>query len=251
MRMTTGESWMLDWVNIVLRTLMCLAFLVLVVRPMMLSVVRREPSQEALEELAASAVESAFKAWRQNDSAPAYYNDPKLALLVAQNPNLAQLPPEPTPEEKAKAEAEAAKAEAAKSEEKTADAPTTPGQSVAPTDTSAALAATPITDPATQPGTSSAAATPSKAVVVAPGDAEADASAQAAAAEEELDPGEQLKQMRDRMKQEQKKAAKPTIPAELLDNANSYEDKLALVRMIVSQEHDRVAATIRRMVQGN
>ena len=31
---------MLDWVNIVLRTLMCLAFLVLVVRPMMLSVVR-------------------------------------------------------------------------------------------------------------------------------------------------------------------------------------------------------------------
>jgi flagellar M-ring protein FliF len=67
----------------------------------------------------------------------------------------------------------------------------------------------------------------------------------------ELDPGAQLKQMRDRMKQEQKLAAKPTIPAELLNNANSYEDKLALVRMIVSQEHDRVAATIRRMVQAN
>lgn len=248
---------MLDWVNIVLRTLMCLAFLVLVVRPMMLSVVRREPSQEALEELAESAVESAFKAWRQNDSAPAYYHDPQLALLVAQNPNVAQLPPEPTPEEKAKAEAEvakaeAAKAEAAKSAEKTADAPTTPGQSAALSDTSATPAATPITDSTAQPGTPSAVAAPSKAVLSATGDAKADASAQKGdVAEQELDPSQQLKQMRDRMKQEQKKAAKPTIPAELLDNANSYEDKLALVRMIVSQEHDRVAATIRRMVQGN
>ena len=54
---------MIDWVNIVLRTLMCLAFLVLVLRPMMLALVRREPDQEALEELANSAVSTAFKAW--------------------------------------------------------------------------------------------------------------------------------------------------------------------------------------------
>jgi len=57
---------MIDWVNIVLRTLMCLAFLVLVLRPMMLALVRREPDHEALEELANSAVSSAFKAWGQN-----------------------------------------------------------------------------------------------------------------------------------------------------------------------------------------
>jgi hypothetical protein len=54
--------------------------------------------------------------------------------------------------------------------------------------------------------------------------------------------------MRDRIKKEQQKA-KPTIPAELLNNANSYEDKLMVVRMIVDQERDRVAATLKRMVQ--
>ena len=104
---------MLDWVNIALRTVMCLAFIVLVVRPMMLTLVRREPSQEALEELAESAVDSAFKAWRQNETASPYYLNPQLALLVAENPNMAQVPPEPTPQEKAQAEAEAKAAEEA------------------------------------------------------------------------------------------------------------------------------------------
>ena len=71
---------------------------------------------------------------------------------------------------------------------------------------------------------------------------------QPAPAEEDVDPDEQLQQMRDRIKQEQKKA-KPTIPTELLNNANSYEDKLMVVRMIVDQERDRVAATLKRMIQ--
>ncbi|MFZ9665589.1 MAG: hypothetical protein ACO3AU_08035 [Limnohabitans sp.] len=62
---------MIDWVNIVLRTLMCLAFLVLVLSPMMLALVRREPDREALEELANSAVNSAFKAWSLNADTPA------------------------------------------------------------------------------------------------------------------------------------------------------------------------------------
>jgi hypothetical protein len=66
--------------------------------------------------------------------------------------------------------------------------------------------------------------------------------------EDDVDPDEQLQQMRDRIKQEQKKA-KPTIPAELLNNANSYEDKLMVVRMIVDQERDRVAVTLKRMIQ--
>jgi hypothetical protein len=230
---------MLDWVNIVLRTLMCLAFLVLVVRPMMLSLVRREPSQEALEELAESAVESAFKAWRQNDSAPAYYHDPQLALLVAQNPDVAQLPPEPTPEEQAKLAA----AEALPAEEKVTEAQVAAN----------APASTVPAEGAAQLVTDGGDTAPSAAAVQVIADTGEDALAVADEAVEdaELDPGAQLKQMRDRMKQEQKLAAKPTIPAELLNNANSYEDKLALVRMIVSQEHDRVAATIRRMVQAN
>lgn len=227
---------MLDWVNIALRTVMCLAFIVLVVRPMMLSLVRREPSQEALEELAESAVDSAFKAWRQNETATPYYLNPQLALLVAENPNMAQVPPEPTPQEKAQAEAEAKAAEEAQLAEQASQE--TSAQAAAEGASGAAAKAAVTT-------TADGQSLPEGAVALAATDV---ASTEDAAEDEDLAPDEQLKQMRERMKQEQKKA-KPTIPTELLNNANSYEDKLALVRMIVSQEHDRVAATIKRMVQ--
>ena len=82
---------------------------------------------------------------------------------------------------------------------------------------------------------------------VAPGDTSAQSQV-AAEVEEDVDPDEQLQQMRDRIKKEQKKA-KPTIPTELLNNANSYEDKLMVVRMIVDQERDRVTATLKRMIE--
>ena len=67
--------------------------------------------------------------------------------------------------------------------------------------------------------------------------------------EADPDPEEALRQMRDRIKQEQKKAAKPTIPAELLQDANSYEDKLVVVRMMVEQEQSRVASVLKRMIK--
>ena len=47
----------------------------------------------------------------------------------------------------------------------------------------------------------------------------------------------------------EKKQKKPTIPPELLQNANSYEDQLMVVRMIVDQEQSRVASVIRNMIQ--
>ena len=62
------------------------------------------------------------------------------------------------------------------------------------------------------------------------------------------DAEETLEQMRDRIKLEQKQK-KPTIPPELLQNANSYEDQLMVVRMIVDQEQSRVASVIRNMIQ--
>jgi hypothetical protein len=52
---------MLDFINIALRTIMCLAFIAFVVRPMLLSMVRREPNTLELEEMAQLAVNSAFK----------------------------------------------------------------------------------------------------------------------------------------------------------------------------------------------
>ena len=52
---------MLDFTNVALRTLMCLAFLVWVVRPMLMSMVRREPNYMELEEMAQLAVNSAYR----------------------------------------------------------------------------------------------------------------------------------------------------------------------------------------------
>jgi hypothetical protein len=56
---------------------------------------------------------------------------------------------------------------------------------------------------------------------------------------------DELKKMRESMKKEKKK---PSIPAELLAG-NSYEDKLMVVRFVTEQEQNRVANTIRSMIQ--
>jgi hypothetical protein len=45
-----------------------------------------------------------------------------------------------------------------------------------------------------------------------------------------------------------KEKKKPVIPAELLAG-NSYEDKLMVVRFVAEQEQNRVANTIRSMIQ--
>lgn len=213
---------MIDWVNIVLRTLMCLAFLVLVLRPMMMALIRREPNQEALEELANSAVNSAFKAWRQNADAPSYYQNPELALLALNHPEILSVAEKPPENDASPTDSQ-----------ETTEAASTGGEPSADSLAGEAPTGDALKSPAAE--------------TAGEGQASA-ATGEAAPAEEEVDPDQQLQQMRDRIKQEQKKA-KPTIPAELLNNANSYEDKLMVVRMIVDQERDRVAATLKRMIQ--
>ena len=44
------------------------------------------------------------------------------------------------------------------------------------------------------------------------------------------------------------KPKKAAIPADLLNNANSYDDKVALIRMIVSDNSGRVASVMRNMI---
>lgn len=61
--------------------------------------------------------------------------------------------------------------------------------------------------------------------------------------------GESLADVKARMKREQAKSKKPTIPPELLNNANSYEDKVGVVRMVVQNDQSRVASVIRSMIQ--
>jgi len=65
----------------------------------------------------------------------------------------------------------------------------------------------------------------------------------------EIREGESLAEIKDRIRKEQQKAKKPSIPPELLNNANSYEDKVGVVRMVVQSDQARVASVIRGMIQ--
>ena len=60
--------------------------------------------------------------------------------------------------------------------------------------------------------------------------------------------GESLEEFKTRLK---KSAApkKSSISAEMLDTANNYDDKVALVRMLVSEDSGRVAAVLKNMIQ--
>ena len=78
------------------------------------------------------------------------------------------------------------------------------------------------------------------------GDAAEDAEA---SGEIVMQEGEKLADVKARMKREQAKAKKPTIPPELLSNANSYEDKVGVVRMVVQNDQSRVANVIRSMIE--
>jgi flagellar M-ring protein FliF len=72
--------------------------------------------------------------------------------------------------------------------------------------------------------------------------------AEAGAAEEmELQEGESLEELKARMTS--MKPKKQSIPADLLSSANSYDDKVALIRMIVSDNSTRVASVLRHMIQ--
>ena len=191
---------MLDLVNVALRTLMCLAFLLWVVRPMLFAMSRREPNQVEIEEIVDSAVHSAFKSLGVKNPPPRM-----LPLVVAP---VVSPDPEPVPSAEPGPGDDASEA-----------------QALAPEDAKASD--TPASD----------------------GPQESAETTQAAAEDAEPDPEEALRQMRERIKQEQKKAAKPTIPTELLQDANSYEDKLMVVRMLVDQEQSRVASVLKRMIK--
>ena len=62
------------------------------------------------------------------------------------------------------------------------------------------------------------------------------------------DDSEDIKSNLNKFKAKKKKL---TVPKEFLDNANSYDDKVALIRMIVSEEaaRARVAGVLKNMIQ--
>jgi flagellar M-ring protein FliF len=60
----------------------------------------------------------------------------------------------------------------------------------------------------------------------------------------ELSASESLEEMKAKMKQK-----KSNISAEMLDTANTYDDKVALIRMIVSDDSARVASVLKNMIR--
>jgi len=60
----------------------------------------------------------------------------------------------------------------------------------------------------------------------------------------DLSPAETLEEMKAKMKPK-----KPNISAEMMDTANTYDDKVALIRMIVSDDSARVASVLKSMIK--
>ncbi len=63
----------------------------------------------------------------------------------------------------------------------------------------------------------------------------------------EIQDGESLEEIKARMSS--LKPKKPTISADMLNTANTYDDKVALIRMIVSDDSTRVAGVLKNMIQ--
>ena len=213
---------MLDFLNIALRTVMCLAFIVLVVRPLLMSMVRKDPNTLELEEMAQLAVSSAFK----QQFATFYAAKPKPALEapatpvseveeVVADPVITDSPAALLTEEELQAleEDRAHQAWLIKGHE----------EEMARRAQEAALEAE-----------RQARLEEEKARALEAG-------------EDDEDDEQSLEKMRQNMKKEKKK---PVIPAELLEG-NSYEEKLMVVRYVAEQEKNRVAHAIRAMIKPN
>jgi len=202
---------MLDFTNVALRTLMCLAFLFWVVRPMLMSMVRREPNYMELEEMAQLAVNSAYRQQFASFYLPRIPEKSSLPIVEEVHAEV----PAPVAlltveEQEALFLQEQAMALRYKGHEEEL----------------------------------------ARRALVAQQEAdrlalEAKVLADLEAGVEDDEGDDELKKMRENMKKEKKK---PTIPAELLAG-NSYEDKLMVVRFVAEQEQNRVANTIRSMIQ--
>jgi len=216
-----------DVINTLLMGLIFMVVIVTIVRPFVLNMVGQVASNSEMQKAAVAAVEremirkaELFEAQRADKI--------KYQMLLLEKPEK----PRPKPVFETEPEPEVVPEPAVAVEpEVVAQEPVT-----------AEVAEAPV-DPA-----------PAEAALVA-GDASAEAPAaepeEEAMAEGEIEirEGETLAEIKDRIRKEQQKAKKPTIPPELLNSANSYEDKVGVVRMVVQADQGRVAAAIRGMIE--
>ena len=208
---------MLDFINIALRTIMCLAFIAFVVRPMLMSMVRREPNTLELEEMAQLAVNSAFREQFASFYAPRPLPQLEAPKTAAQDASVQADTPAPAPKPVVLTEEELQTIEAEKQHQ--AELLKGHDEEMARRADAAALEA-------------------ERLAKLAQEQLDADA-------EVPMEEDSSLEKMRQSMKKEKKK---PVIPAELLAG-NSYEDKLMVVRYVTEQEQNRVANAIRSMIK--
>jgi len=211
-----------DVINTLLMGLIFMVIVVTVVRPFVLHIVNGAMTTEDLQKEAIEAVQQEMM--RVSMVAEAQRNDQilfqQLLLEVPEKPKH-----KPVPEVEVEVETEETKVQEEEvqpgaTEEKAAvEGPTDISADGVPTEVIAEIQEGEAEDPAASSG------------------------------EIVMQEGESLADVKARMKREQAKAKKPTIPPELLNNANSYEDKVGVVRMVVQNDQSRVASVIRSMIQ--
>jgi hypothetical protein len=228
-----------DVINTILMGLIFMIIVVTVVRPLMLKLVGQYVDSDHLQKAMLEAIQKELT--RASEEAEAKRAERiKYQMLLLETPEKPKLKPvvvpepepepEPTPEPVAEEVPVEVPVEEAPAEETAVAEETTEDTDAANADNAAEAA------PEGEPQASDGAAEPQEE------------EAEVAEGEIEIREGETLAEIKERMKREQKQK-KPTIPPELLNNANSYEDKVGVVRMVVQTDHSRVAAVIRSMIE--
>ena len=228
-----------DVINTILMGLIFMIIVVTVVRPLMLKLVGQYVDSDHLQKAMLEAIQKELT--RASEEAEAKRAERiKYQMLLLETPEKPKLKPvvvpepepepEPTPEPVAEEVPVEAPVEEAPAEETAVAEEATEDTDAASADNAAEAA--PEGEPQASDGT---AEPPEEEAPLADG-------------EIEIREGETLAEIKERMKREQKQK-KPTIPPELLNNANSYEDKVGVVRMVVQTDHSRVAAVIRSMIE--
>ena len=221
-----------DVINTLLMGLIFMVVIVTIVRPFILNMVGHAASNSDMQRAAIEAVEremirkaELFESQRAEKI--------KYQLLLLEKPEKPKPKPvlEPEPEEVP---------------EPVAEVPA-PVEEVVP---EPVVEETPVAEevpaePETVPEEAPVPETVEEAVQEAP----ADESEPLGEGEIEIREGESLAEIKERIRKEQQKAKKPAIPPELLNTANSYEDKVGVVRMVVQADQNRVASVIRSMIQ--
>ena len=212
-----------DVINTLLMGLIFMVVIVTIVRPFVLNMVGEAMSNSDMQKAAIEAVEREMM--RKAELFEAQRADKiKYQLLLLEKPDKPKPKPVVEPEPEVVPEPVAELAPEVVAEPVSTDTPDTP-----------------IEDLASEP------MTPEDSVEAAVEELpEEDASE---SGEIEIREGESLADIKDRIRKEQQKAKKPTIPPELLNSANSYEDKVGVVRMVVESDQARVASVIRGMIQ--